>query len=103
LDDSDEAGVVHFKPTPQANYGGTTSNSVKRRFRCDYCSKKENGRQRIMTTHSTDRCFYGDKEGFEQGNKPSNPYFFDTGTTPISFVNTMKVVFLQRTKLNHLW
>ena len=69
------------KPAAQVNHV-----SEKTRPTCDYC---KNHKKRLQKTHKTDKCFFGDKPGYDkltdkEENTDSSSYFasltfFDTG------------------------
>jgi len=76
----------------------------KRKRTCDYCSNPVNGRLKVKGSHTTGNCFYGNVPGFNKansnhvdGNKSSDSaYFYDSGTTPISFTNEKPIEFIPK-------
>jgi hypothetical protein len=81
----------------------------KAKRNCLYCSKGINLRTSVKNSHPTENCFYGDVPGRKRTNiaasasaspstrdgenKPVAAYFYDTGATPKSFVNSKPINF----------
>jgi len=86
------------------------NNSQRNKKKYVNCSNKENGRIKVQGSHGTEKCYYGDKPGWDKvdgsqnsahsasndGNKPSEEYFYDTGATPTSFVKDKPINFHPR-------
>ena len=108
----DETPFSPSKPQTQSNQ----VSGKRERPTCEYCQKY---RKAISRTHSTEKCFYGDKPGRERvvsndssalnsaeyNSTPSSSSYFltfhDTGCTPTSFFADKPINFVPKQGLVH--